>query len=510
MVPKSPSITLGSIRTLIQRFFPEKPVVRVGVGIDITPTSIFVTVLRHEKGAYQLISAFEEPTPPDIFVKSKFVGPPALANKLKNLLHTHPIREKKLAIAIRGEGTLIKIVWGKPMSDLKTEKWLQDLASKYVVFSGSEIQATWQVASDEIIAGEPQRRLLAAFAKHDLIQTYEKSLLAAGIIGRYMVPPAIAILRASQDATQDTNFSATRMLMVVEAHQTTLLIVDSNIPAYVHTATIGADLLNNSPNTIDQLRLEIQQIVTQFQDKKPVEKIRLFSDDIALGKTLIEQLKSLNLPIEELRCNATGLSQDVQDKIPPGGMVSVGLALADPFEINFSKWDIRQQESRRFLIYLALSLIGSSLLMLVIFFGLYFTGAAINRQISHVRHEINDSSQQFNQVLDIEKELTISKIYIVGRRKLITGNSEFVWPAILKEIPAYMTGRIRITQMDARENQFIILKGEARSSDDVFQFLRQLKASPYYEAADLQEVVHGPQSGLPRFEIRLRQKGRRP
>ena len=449
----------------------------LNVGLDITDEVIQVAVLKRSLPGYSLDRRAMIPTPAGSIVNGMVNSPEKVARALKELWSKNQVGPKRVSIAIRGEGIMLRVEVVPYAREDKVEELLRAKLNQYVVFTGAEVVLGWETMEEIAVEGKRWLRVLVAAAKSDMVRSYIEALRRAGLAISAITFPSLAIASALRDGSLKGRISESKVLVAVDEKSTFVHLLQGEKVSLVHTIDIGSDGFMRDESAFNALVDEVNKIIGA---RKEAARIIFGGGKAGLEEMINREKGRFSRPVEM----GWGTLKPSPELFP--AMAAVGLARQEPFQINLLPVDeVTAEEWRKSVAYLLYALSGFSLFMLLTFFALNLGSVVLNAQIATVKNELGKPSFQFTQLREIEEKTKKIKELISGRRETMKNYKGLGWDVLLREISGLIPESARLLEIDHRSGNAVSLRGEAMSSGGVFEFIRNLRTSEYFGAVEL-------------------------
>jgi type IV pilus assembly protein PilM len=461
------------------------------IGLDMTQNVIQVIALKKTQKGYALAGFASMNTPPDSIKKGFIIAPDKIARALKQLWARNKIKCKRVSLALHGEGILLRTITIPFVKEEGIQSVLENRAKQYLAFAGANMVVAWEKLGETVEAGEKKLKVLLAASKRSLVDSYLAALKKAGLFVSGITLPSLAATRALLDGSLKSRASESRILVAIDYNQTFIHLFQGGIISFTHILNYGARDFLSAPDTFDRLVETLNRILAS---KAEAVKI-IFSLSSAKLKDMVKKAEERLAKSVEIGWGTLKPAPELEEAV-----VALGLARSEPLKINLLPSEVKSAEEWRMHIsYFLYSLSGLSLSMLALFFALYLSSYVIESQIAAVKGELSRPTIIFSRLKEVENKTDEVNDLVAGRRQIIQRSPGFYWGEIFQELPTLLPVNIRLTRMEIKE-AVVMLGGEARSSDAVFDFMQRLKTSKNLSNVDLQ-IVKEEEGGLVSFSI---------
>lgn len=464
------------------------------VGIAVTETHCTLVVVQKTATAMTLRFKGQHE-----FVQSPYEGGSLIIERIpfewiKTCLG--PFKVKKVSVTCQTKEMVVKCMHAPLQSPEKVTAFLKEKMGQYVVFSGADIVIDWMLINQVIIEGTPQQKVLAGALKRETATEMGDLFSKSGLVLTQITPPYLGIL-PFVEPDPEGDFQG---VLYMEPLQSKVMLLHRQKLLHLYAFPLGFHHWELSkPQVIEELaklfRLEEVSEVGSWSLHTHSE----LESDICMA--FEQQFSKEMKPIRPQLNLSKGLvwDPDFESVLALGAVSHVvkNLNLVDSsHELDRQKWIVKMT---------MWILVASGAALLMFFF--FFMGSVwIEHRIKQTKRDLAELNKQYQEVVVIEKKLAETKYLILNRRKLIAEQDRFAWQKFFLELPVLMTGSIKLTSLEEKPDGMILIIGQSISSEDVFQFLRQLRGYAYLQSADLLEVSQARQTGWVEFTLQAKKK----
>ncbi len=237
-----------------------------GVGVELTPERINVVQLRKHSQGFKLAAFSSLPVPSGIYEDSQIADPQALAEIIQAVFRENKIKAQRVATAIPGRESLIRIIPVPAELDDQelTELVLNHEAGLYLPYPREEADVDYQklgyfVDEDGI---EKVQVLLVATPKATT-NTYLATFKQAGLQIDVLEINSFALIRTIREQLRQFTPQEAAVLVDIEFDNTEIAIIVDGVPHFSRTVPIGTYQLQsaisramNLPTTRDTQMLQ--------------------------------------------------------------------------------------------------------------------------------------------------------------------------------------------------------------------------------------------------------------
>ena len=150
------------------------------IGLDIGSSYVKLVELKDlGKGKnYQLVTAGVEPVPPQSIVDGGIMDSFAVSEAVRNLFERLNVKNTKVAIAVSGNGVIIKKITLPKMSMEELNDQIRFEAEQYIPFEIDEVNIDYEVVDS---SEDDQMDVVLVAAKKDVISDYTSVVVQAGL-----------------------------------------------------------------------------------------------------------------------------------------------------------------------------------------------------------------------------------------------------------------------------------------------------------------------------------------
>jgi type IV pilus assembly protein PilM len=210
------------------------------IGLDIGSTAIKLVQLRTGRAGLALENFGVEPVPPAAIAAGAVVEPAAVVTALRTLVRRIGLRGKEVALAVSGNGVIIKRISVPQLEPAAFAQQIEWEARQLVAPpSRDDVLIDHTRLRQNPVTGEVEVLLVAA--KKDLVSQYLRVVSAAGL--RPVVVDATAFaLQNCVEACQGFTGGETFAVVNVGATASTISIIAEGMPAYGRDISSGGNL----------------------------------------------------------------------------------------------------------------------------------------------------------------------------------------------------------------------------------------------------------------------------
>jgi type IV pilus assembly protein PilM len=252
------------------------------IGLDIGSQSIKVAEIKSSKHSRALKKFGLTDLPSGLIEEGVVNDPQAVADIIRQLLKTHNVSEKKVALSIGGYSIIVKKINLQKVSDDKLLETIHFEAEQYIPFDINDVNLDFQVLGESEINPDQMSVLLVA-AKKELINDYISLVQLAGLTPSIIDVDAFAlqnIYESSYAPTEsieiDPEMSATA-LVDIGASKTSLNILKGNSSLFMRDISFGCNLINQ------KIMAECDCAADEAEKIKRGEKSNLIAPEVLSG-----------------------------------------------------------------------------------------------------------------------------------------------------------------------------------------------------------------------------------
>jgi Tfp pilus assembly protein PilN len=465
---------------------------KTSIGLDITNDYMKLVKTTRVKNDNKIeIISFK--LPENIINNGVIEKSEQLAEILKKLKDKHCPNINKISLAIRGQGTLLRIISIPVKQAHKIKSVIYDRINKYINFSGVSTVIDWHKIGEKIENGEKHFEFLVAIADKKIITDYVEVMEQAGFFINAITLPTLSALRALSNSIE-TIFNKDNLLIVDINHDkiSILALENTNIEFYHLINLNSKDLINNSDRSKNILIKNIQKSIDFLESNKniTINKILIYSDlngALEYINNLIAENTSLPIfsadkILQEETPNLT--ISDISQSI-----IAIGAAKQTPFKINILPPEIRVFESWKKLLFNTFLVINAVMLVIIFsYISLQVKCFFINQDIHAQKALLNKPDKVALKLKTLSNQLALTTKLISGRKQLLEESQKIDLHKTFAEIANNIPDEARIIKVKIKDNANINIFGQAKTSKAVFEFIKNLKSSEHFRKVDLQIV----------------------
>ena len=208
------------------------------VGIDIGASAVKLCQLRSSKKGYVLENFGIVQLPSEAIVDGALMNSAKVVEAVQELVASHRIRNKQVAISVSGHSVIIKKIPMAQQSAEDLEESIQWEAEQFIPFDIADVNIDVQIVREQSQPGQMEVVLVAA--KKDLINEYQSVIVEAGLEPVICDVDAFAtqnMFEINYDVPADGSVA----LVNVGASKTNINIVSKGISSFTRDLTIGGN-----------------------------------------------------------------------------------------------------------------------------------------------------------------------------------------------------------------------------------------------------------------------------
>jgi type IV pilus assembly protein PilM len=217
------------------------------VGLDIGSTAVKLVELKQldkEGMRYRLVNVGVEPVPPESIVDGAIMDSFAVADAVRRLFEKTGAKAAKAAVAVSGNGVIIKKMLLPQMSMEELNESIRWEAEQYIPFEIDEVNLDYEIVSGEE-RQDGQMEVILAAAKKDVISEYTGVVVQAG-----KEPGVVDVAAFALQNTTELNYSVadevTTALINIGAATTNINIMSGNRSLFWRDLSIGGNYYTNA------------------------------------------------------------------------------------------------------------------------------------------------------------------------------------------------------------------------------------------------------------------------
>ncbi len=210
------------------------------VGLDIGSSYVKVVELKNGgKGKrHQLLNVGIEPVPSQSIVEGGIMDSFAVSEAIRNLFERLGVKNTKVAIAVSGNGVIIKKITLPKMSMEELSDQIRFEAEQYIPFEIDEVNIDYEVVDS---SEEDQMDVVLVAAKKDVISDYTSVVVQAGL-EPVVVDVAAFALQNAYEYNYNIDQDLITALVNIGASSTNINILLGNKSLFWRDLSVGGSL----------------------------------------------------------------------------------------------------------------------------------------------------------------------------------------------------------------------------------------------------------------------------
>ncbi|HDZ61586.1 MAG TPA: hypothetical protein ENH40_00370 [Nitrospirae bacterium] len=472
----------------------------LSLGLDINDKGIDIVEAEKTSSGIKIVNFVREPLPAGAVEDGIISDSAVVSNTIKKMLSRSALDSRSAVTCVRGKGAIISF---RKLSEAKAGKLkdvLRDGAGDYLTFAGSDTVVDYISLEETIDEGQKQLRVLTAIARREMIDSHLDVIRRAGCEADSIGIGLIEDLRALFPCYS----GLTAVLAIIDDGAINIFLINRGVAISLHSASLAAAEVKGE--IISMLNTEIERVLTyagEFEGIASIEKIILAGDIKGIGDAdirVMEEELDTNIEIgDPLKEIETG--QGVNREELPDALTGIGLAMraADmkTFGSDINLLPREEKESKELKNQIMQLIIGMVTIVVIALVG----SAALQLIIERIEKQTIMAAEILDSpTLVISELLGLEEGFKKATRELNAGGhvageaEEGKWSEILNEIKIIIPKHARLQHLTSDRNGAISLTGEAASQKVVFNFIKNLTESPYFNNVELmsvQDVIKG-------------------
>ncbi|MEK7706009.1 MAG: type IV pilus assembly protein PilM [Myxococcota bacterium] len=209
------------------------------VGIDIGASSVKLCQLRRVKRGFALEHFGLAPLPSEAIVDGAVMNASRVVDAIQELLATHGVRHKEVALSVSGHAVIIKKIALPQMTADELDESIQWEAEQFIPFDIQDVNIDVQIVRQQSTQAGQMDVLLVA-AKKDLVNEYTSVIVEAGLTPLVCDVDAFAVenmFEANYDMPSDRSIA----LVNVGAAKTNINIISGGISSFTRDLSTGGN-----------------------------------------------------------------------------------------------------------------------------------------------------------------------------------------------------------------------------------------------------------------------------
>lgn len=295
------------------------------VGIDIGSSSIKLCQLKQTKTGMVLKHYGCISLPQESIAAGTLVNPNPIIDAIKELIATHKIRSKQVAISVSGHSVITKKISMPQMSPAELEQNIRWEAEQFIPFDISDVYMDYQVITQSSRQqGNMEIALVAV--KKEIIDVYTRILAQAGLVPIICDADSFALetmFRNNYDMPQGKTIA----LIDMGATKTNINIFKNGVSNFTRDLTIGGIQFTN----------EIQKQLGVSREEAEILKVSCFSKNMNRDQNApAEVLKSIrnigSMVASEIQRSFDFYASTNSDNSPEHIFLTGGSSILPPLE----------------------------------------------------------------------------------------------------------------------------------------------------------------------------------
>lgn len=236
-------------KTVVNRFKGLLAKRTSGVGIELAPERINVAQLHRQGQGLKLAALSSLAVPEGIFQDGQISDPPALAELIQSALAANKIKTKRVATAVPGRESLVRII---PLPAELDDKELKEMvlnheAGLYLPYPREEADVDYQKLGYFIDEdGIEKVQVLLVATRKEVTDTYMATFQHAGLQVDVLEINSFALLRTIREQLRQFAQQEAAVLVDIEFDNTEIAIVVDGVPQFSRTVPLGTYQLQSA------------------------------------------------------------------------------------------------------------------------------------------------------------------------------------------------------------------------------------------------------------------------
>jgi len=212
---------------------------RLCLGIDIGASSVKLCQLKRGKRGTVLVHFGLVPLPSEAIVDGALMNASKVVEAIQELVTSHGIRHKEVALSVSGHSVIIKKIPLPKMTPEELEESIHYEAEQFIPFDIKDVNIDVQIVNAES-AQAGQMDVVLVAAKKDLVNEYTSAIVEAGLLPVICDVDAFAVenmFSANYDVPKDKTIA----LVNVGASKTNINILSKGISSFTRDLTTGGN-----------------------------------------------------------------------------------------------------------------------------------------------------------------------------------------------------------------------------------------------------------------------------
>lgn len=209
------------------------------VGIDIGASAVKLCQLKRTKKGHVLEHFGMVPLPPEAVVDGALMNSARIVEALQELIASHRIRNKQVALSVSGHSVIIKKIPLPKMSREELEESIQWEAEQFIPFDIADVNIDVQIVNEDSLQ-QGQMDVVLVAAKKDLVNEYTSVIAEAGLEAVVCDVDSFAIENMFE-VNYEMEPGTSVALVNVGASKTNINILSNGISSFTRDLTIGGN-----------------------------------------------------------------------------------------------------------------------------------------------------------------------------------------------------------------------------------------------------------------------------
>ena len=231
------------------------------LGIDIGASSVKLCQLRKSKRGIRLESFGHISLPSETVVDGALMNSARVVDAIQELISTHRVKNKQVAISVSGHAVIIKKIPLPQMTREELEQSIQWEAEQFIPFDMADVFIDAQIVN-QASTQQGQMDVVLVAAKKDFVNDYTSVVIEAGLDPVVCDVDAFAI-ETMFEANYSVDPMETVVLMNVGASKANINVLAGGVSSFTRDLTMGGNSfteeiqkqLNVSHEEADALKL---------------------------------------------------------------------------------------------------------------------------------------------------------------------------------------------------------------------------------------------------------------
>ncbi len=469
----------------VRKIIQKKP--ELTLGLDIDERKIDMVQIESTGSGPKLVNFVRSTIPEGVVDNGLIMDIAHVTKTIRAMLRSSGIKNCNISTSVKGSGTVVAI----KKLDLKQKGGLQTAlrqeAGNYLTFAGSEAVVDGFSLEEIIEDRQRKQRVFLGVARKEIIDAYLETLEGTGYEVDSVGLGVIEELRAIYPGYSDT----IAVLIILGPNTSHIFLVNRGIVDFLHIVDLNPD--ERKEEFVRHLSIEINNVITyarEFEGIPSIEKVALSGDlsgidsfyaEAELGKEIGVDVEIAD-PLKGIEI-ASNINRQELSQITGGIGLAMRAAGYNPFPSDINLLPAEELQEKELKGQIRQFLAGIAVVLIVIILGFVSARLVIKnleKQTGLASDILDQPTPVIAKLIGIENSFRDGKKELMNAERIIADVHSRKWSEFLNEIKIIIPKSARLTRIISGQNGEIGISGEAASQAAVFDFVKNLKESPYF------------------------------